>query len=259
MEAGVPLVAVRLHDPFRAAFTTRWDGDDMCSAAPFDLSLSPPSLAGPETDRPARRPVGPGRERLRACLAGAGGAPPPTLVSPFQVHGVRVSGVTEYAGGSQAEPCDGLTFQPPLDRGLAALLLFADCVPVLLVGEVDAALVHGGWRGLLAGIVQQGGATMTAPPGLAVVGPSIGPCCYRVGEEVAREFSARYGDAVVRPGPRLDLWEVAAIAAGEVGVPRAQVVNPRLCTCCNSDLFFSYRADGPATGRHGACLWSVAA
>jgi hypothetical protein len=100
---------------------------------------------------------------------------------------------------------------------------------------------------------------MTAPPGLAVVGPSVGPCCYTVGDAVARDFEARYGGGVVLPGPKLDLWEVAALAAAEVGVPRAQVVNPRLCTACNNDLFFSYRADGPSTGRHGAAVWSAAA
>lgn len=180
-------------------------------------------------------------------------------MSPYQVHGVRVTGTAEYAAEPEDRPCDGLTYRSPLDRGLVPLLLFADCVPVLLVGEVDAALVHGGWRGLLGGIVQQGAAAMTAPPGLAVVGPSIGPCCYRVGDSVARDFALRYGAGVVLPGPRLDLWEVAALAAAEVGVPRSRLVNPRLCTSCNHDLFFSYRVDGSQAGRHGAAVWGTAA
>ncbi len=256
---GVPLLVVRLPEPFRAAFTTRWDTDDAGSAGTLDLSLTPLQDIGADDASSVRKAVGPGRERLRACLTGAARDEDLVLVSPLQVHGVRVVGAAEYTRGSQVQPCDGLTLQPPLDGGLAALLLFADCVPVLLVGEVDAALVHGGRRGLLGGIVQQGGAAMTAPPGLAVIGPSIGPCCYAVGDAVARDFEARYGDGVVLPGPKLDLWEVAALAAAEVGVPRAQVVNPRLCSACNNDLFFSYRADGPSTGRHGAALWSAAA
>ncbi|MHB0979688.1 MAG: polyphenol oxidase family protein [Thermoleophilia bacterium] len=258
VEAGVPLLVVRLPEPFRAAFTTRWDTDDVGSAGALDLSLAPPRDGGAGEAHFARKAVGPGRERLRACLTDAARDEGLVLVSPLQVHGVRVVGAAEYARGSQLQPCDGLTFQPPLDGGLAPLLLFADCVPVLLVGEVDAALVHGGRRGLLGGIVQQGGAAMTAPPGLAVIGPSIGPCCYTVGDPVARDFEARYGGGVVLPGPKLDLWEVAALAAAEVGVPRARVVNPRLCTACNNDLFFSYRADGPSTGRHGAAVWSAA-
>jgi hypothetical protein len=192
---------------------------------------------------------------LRAALASLADAPEPSLVSPAQVHGVRVVGTAEYAGGEPGSACDGLTTQPNLDRGLAALLVFADCVPVVLLGEVDGAVLHGGWRGLLAGVVQQGAAAMTAPPGMAIIGPSIGPCCYEVSEELATDFERRYGDGVVRSGRRLDLWEVAARAAGEAGVPREKVVNPRLCTVCNQDLFFSYRADGAGAGRHGAVLW----
>lgn len=259
VEAGLPLLSVRLQEPFRAAFTTRWDADDPGRARPLDLSLIPVPGSSPDAPPRPRAPVGPARERLRTALAASCGGVDLTLLSPLQVHGVRVVGATEYAHGPRDRPCDGLTFRPALDAGLVPVLLFADCVPVLLVGEVDAALVHGGWRGLLGGIVGQGGAAMTAPPGLAVIGPSIGPCCYRVSDSLARDFQARFGESVVLPGPRLDLWEAATVAAGEIGVPRARVVNPRLCTSCNNDLFFSYRADGPATGRHGAAVWSVAA
>ncbi len=259
VEGGIPLLAVRLPGPFRAAFTTRWDADDMGRAGPLDLSLILMEDRDPSASSSARRPVGPGRERLGTCLSASADDRGLTFVSPLQVHGVRVVGAAEYADSPQVLPCDGLTFQPPLDGGLAPLLLFADCVPIVLVGEVDAAVVHGGWRGLLGGIVQQGGAAMTAPPGLAVVGPSIGPCCYQVGDTLARDFSARFGESVVRPGPRLDLWEVATLAAVEVGVPRERVVNPRLCTSCNNDLFFSYRREGAAAGRHGAVLWGTAA
>lgn len=259
VEGNLPLLVVRLPAPFRAAFTTRWDTDDMGRAQSLDLSLISAEVRSSSALSSPRVPVGPGRERLESCLSASAGEPGLTLVSPLQVHGVRVAGTAEYAGSPQESPCDGLTLQPPLDGGLAPLLLFADCVPIVLVGEVDAAVVHGGWRGLLGGIVQQGGAAMTAPPGLVVVGPSIGPCCYQVGDALAREFSARFGDSVVRPGSRLDLWEVATLAAAEVGVPRERVVNPRLCTSCNNDLFFSYRREGAAAGRHGAVLWAAAA
>ena len=59
--------------------------------------------------------------------------------------------------------------------------------------------------------------------------------------------------------PRVDLWEAATRALGEVGVPRGGVLNPRLCTVCNNDLFYSYRAEGPVTGRHGCVAWAATA
>ncbi len=245
---SVPLLVAKTPDRFVVAFTTSVSFDVACATeAQFDLSID----RGTEP-----RPRGAAnRSRLRAALAALADTSPPSLISPTQVHGVRVVGAAEYARGLQGSGCDGLTIQPNLDRGLAALLVFADCVPLVLLGEVDGALVHGGWKGLLAGVVQQGAAAMTAPPGLAIIGPSIGPCCYEVSEELAAEFEGRYGEGVVHPGRRLDLWEVATRAVGEVGVPRERVINPRLCTVCNRDLFFSHRADPRGAGRHGAVLW----
>lgn len=246
--ASVPMMLARVPDRFVLAFTTRRASVSDGSRDPLDLTVGSGSEPNGRTAA-ARSLVG-------RSLSSWVGCPEPTLVSPRQVHGVRVVGAAEYHGVVERTPCDGLTVQPGLDDGLAALLVFADCVPVALLGEVDAALVHGGWRGLLGGVVQHAAAGMTAPPGLAVIGPSIGPCCYEVDEHLITDFARRYGGTGA-PAPRhLDLWEVAMLAAMEVGVPRERVVNPRLCTACNPDLFYSYRKDGPATGRHGAVLWS---
>jgi copper oxidase (laccase) domain-containing protein len=143
-----------------------------------------------------------------------------------------------------------------LDRGLAALLLFADCVPIVLVGDVDMAVVHGGWRGILSGVIEQAGCAMTGPPALAVIGPSLGPCCFTVGDEVAEDFSRRFGSGVVNEN-RVDLWASASAALRELGLAPSRIVNPRLCTACNRDLFYSYRAEGPETGRHGCAAWTV--
>jgi len=113
-------------------------------------------------------------------------------------------------------------------------------------------------------VVQQAGAAMTGPPGAAVIGPSIGPCCFTVGQDVADLFAERFGPGVAlepkEPGasPRVDLWEAATRALEEMRVPRAGVLNPRLCTVCNHDLFYSYRLEGPVTGRHGCVAWAGA-
>jgi polyphenol oxidase len=245
---GVVLLVADLPHPFRAAFTTRHGG--VSGGAFSSLNLS-----GDQGDDSTL--VEDNRARVTAALTALDGGrrSPLKIVSPRQEHGFRIVGTAEYAREGTRSPCDGLTLRAPLDDGLAALLLFADCVPVILVGEVDMAVVHGGWRGLVGGVVQQGARAMTGPPGAAFVGPSIGPCCFTVGEEVAQAFAHRYGDEVVCEGPRVDLWRATERALAEVEVPAARVVNPRLCTVCNRDLFFSYRGDGPLTGRQGAVAW----
>jgi copper oxidase (laccase) domain-containing protein len=242
-----PVLVPRLPDPFRGLFTTRLGGDSTGPFASMNLDLR-------AVDDDA---VGRNRERI-ALHTGR------RLVSPMQVHGLRVVGAAEYAAGPHGGACDGLTLNPMLDQGLAAVLLFADCVPLILCGEVDMAVAHGGWRGILGGIVQQSGSAMTGPPGSAVIGPSIGPCCFTVGRDVADAFAERYGPGVVLEArepegpPRVDLWEAATRALAEIGVPVSGVLNPRLCTVCNNDLFYSYRVEGPVTGRHACVAWAGA-
>jgi YfiH family protein len=245
--AGLPVLEASLPGLFRACFTTRLGGDSHGAFASLNLD----GRSEDDPDSVARN---------RARLADAIGR---RLVSPSQVHGVRVTGLSEYVLESPDTPCDGLTIHQDIDKTLAAALLFADCVPVVLCGEVDMAVAHGGWRGILGGVVQQAGRSMMGAPATAVIGPSIGPCCFTVGEEVADSFARRYGSEVVlgraseEGGLRVDLWEAVAKAASELGVQRRHVVNPRLCTVCNRDLFYSYRREGPVTGRH-ACLGWIA-
>ena len=262
MVGGMPVFEPRLPTGYRAYFTTRVGG---ASCGPFaSMNLDPRSGEDPA--------VAANRERVARDTGRR-------LLSTMQVHELRVVGASEYLAAEIADapdgaepldrmgeaPCDGLTLNPAIDTDLAAVLLFADCVPVVMCGEVDMAVAHGGWRGILGGVVQQAGAAMTGPPGAAVIGPSIGPCCFTVGQDVADAFGARFGAEVVlapkEPGgpARVDLWEAAARSLEEMGVPRAGVLNPRLCTVCNNDLFYSYRLEGPVTGRHGCVAWAGAA
>lgn len=253
---GLPLLVGRLHIGVHVAFTTRHGGVSSGGHGTLNLGLH-------TNDAP--RAVAENRRRLAVALGSVAACEAPELVTPRQEHGLRVTGTSEYrvlAGESSfsARPgCDGLTLRPALDAGLAPLLLFADCVPVVLASEVDVAVVHAGWRGLLGGVIQQAARSMIAPPGLALIGPSIGPCCYDVSVELAEGFERRYGEGVASEGPgegrRLDLWEVASRALEEVEVPRRRMTNPRLCTSCLPELFFSHRRDGPETGRHAAVAW----
>ena len=262
---------------FRTFFTTRLGGSSQGRFA--TLNLDTRSSDDPRVVNHNRSLVmrileeagalpGRGETQTPAGDISEGDTPRYRFVSPAQAHGVRVVGAAEYVRDHPDTPCDGLTLNPMLDEGLAALLVFADCVPVVLASEVDMAVVHGGWRGILGGVVQQAGRSMTGPPAGAVIGPSIGPCCFTVGEEVARGFGARFGTKVVAEPEgatpeapagvfRVDLWAAVTKALVEMGVGEGQIVNPRLCTACNTDLFYSYRREGPVTGRQGCVAWAV--
>jgi len=175
-----------------------------------------------------------------------------------QVHGDRV-----LRAGDAAEPeADGLWTDTP---GEVLVVGVADCVPVFLWDTAGRrlALVHAGWRGTAAGIVARSierlGARGTAPSDLHVaLGPSIGPCCYAVGPEVA----AALPDAV-RPTPagqtHLDLRDANRRQALALGVPAAHIFATPPCTACDGTHFFSHRKLGPRTGRHWALAWMTQA
>ncbi|MGH2962901.1 MAG: polyphenol oxidase family protein, partial [Solirubrobacterales bacterium] len=133
--------------------------------------------------------------------------------------------------------------------GLAPLVFVADCLPVALAGARGVAMLHCGWRGLAAGIVERGADAVDADA--AVVGPGIGPCCYEVGEEVLTAFEG-LGEGVSE-GRMLDLPEVARRVLDRAGVGSVEASD--LCTSCNPRLFYSHRRDGGRTGRQAGLVW----
>ncbi len=192
---------------------------------------------------------------LLACL---GESPRLEAAWVKQVHSARVR---EAAAGDCGEG-DALWTADP---DLAVLVVTADCVPVLLggarAGAGAVAAVHAGWRGIAAGVV---GATVEAlplSPGrlTAWIGPAIGPCCYEVGEEVAREVCAAAGADFRQPGagarPHLDLGAAVAAQLTRTGIEDVRRVDA--CTRCAADRLASYRLDGTAAGRNAALIWRV--
>ena len=188
------------------------------------------------------------------------------LVVARQVHGVEVREVTQGTvdeamdGGRGRWEADGLvTAEAGLLLGAGA----ADCVPVL-VADLRLRAVgafHAGWRGTAARMAQVGLARMTEAFGtraedcVAAIGPSIGACCYEVGEEVRAAFSRQSG-VLVASGEqwRLDLWEANRQQLIAAGVPEAKVIVFGECTACSRDeegrrLYFSHRAEMGQTGR----------
>jgi YfiH family protein len=221
-----------------AAFSTRLGG---VSAPPFD-TLNLGRLTGdPE--------VRENRHRLCAALdIDAAG-----VLIGRQVHEALVRRHEEAIVPNRfAEPAPGLPEadgQATDQRGLVPLVFVADCLPVAMAGPRGVAMIHCGWRGMAAGIVQHGVEAVEATA--AAIGPSIGPCCYEVGEEVLDAFSA-LGDGAAS-GRMLDLREVARRLLEQAGVDRVEISD--LCTSCHPELFFSHRRDRGRTGRQAGLAW----
>lgn len=172
-----------------------------------------------------------------------------------QVHGRTVLTHTEQPprDGHTAADADG---QATVVRGIAPMVLTADCVPVALAGDGAVAMLHAGWRGLAANIVEAGVLALRELGAdgrfSAAIGPGAGPCCYEVSDDVRGEFAA-YGPAV-RDGRNLDLKAVAHRQLAAAGVD--QVVDVGMCTICSErSLFFSHRRDGGVTGRQAGIVW----
>jgi hypothetical protein len=158
------------------------------------------------------------------------------------------------------------------DPTLALAVQVADCVPVLVADRRTGAVaaVHAGWRGTAAGAASAAVAAMAREFGarprdlVAAVGPSIGPCCYVVGDELidafrASGFGREIGTWFARDESgtlRLDLWTANRDQLLACGVAEEAIHGSGLCTASHPEWFASYRRDGPGTGRIAAVIRS---
>jgi YfiH family protein len=224
------------------AVTTRHGGvsEGRCESLNVSYSVGDPNENVDENLRRAAECVGVGRTDLFAA---------------YQVHG---RAVTVVEGDTNPRPrCDVLITRAT-DRTL--MLRYADCTPVLLADtrRKVVGVVHAGWRGSAvraagAAVEALGQAFHSDPRDLvAGIGPAIGPCCYEVGEDVVTAFADRPWLFANR---RLDLWEANRQALTEAGVPPEQIEVAGLCTRCQSEQFFSHRANrGQPAGRFAALI-----
>lgn len=161
-----------------------------------------------------------------------------------QVHG---SVVADVAGPGPAGEADGVITSTP---GLPVTVATADCVPVVIEGDGVVAVLHAGWRGTAAGVVEEMLRSLAArgtPARRAAVGPAIGPCCYEVGPDVARHFPGFEAETTWGSGS-IDLPGAVAAKLGDLDVWRSDV-----CTM-GSEGYHSYRRDR-TTGRQVAVGW----
>ena len=137
--------------------------------------------------------------------------------------------------------------------GATVAVKTADCVPLLLVDERKrrVAAVHAGWRGTLAAIAQAAIRALEAEPAdvRAAIGPAIGPCCFEVGPEVAREFQAIFPErADLEARTTLDLVEANRRLLIAAGIAPERIDSANLCTRCEEE-FHSFRRDRERAGR----------
>jgi copper oxidase (laccase) domain-containing protein len=122
----------------------------------------------------------------------------------------------------------------------------ADCLPLVLASPGEGiAVVHAGWRGLAAGIVEAAVATFRKPEALAaVLGPAIGPCCFEVGAEVADRFPGSVVRFEGAPRPHVDLPGNTRQRLGRAGLAPGSIVDGPGCSRCHQHLLPSHRGSG---------------
>jgi YfiH family protein len=248
-------------------FSTRTGG---ASTLADDKSLN---LSYRDWDKPEH--VVENRRKFQSAL----GAQDLTLVTLKQIH----SALLRPFSAPPPEPCQG-DASASNTPGLLLAAQTADCVPILLVDPRKRAVaaIHAGWKGTLSRIAEKAVGRMHyeygSKPGdlLAALGPAIGPCCYEVGAEFVSKFTAQFADAAEyfdeprsgeEPNPlewlnrmppghqppakgvHLDLGKANRSQLLAAGLALKNIFVSDLCTVCRRDLLFSYRREGPLSGR----------
>jgi YfiH family protein len=195
-------------------------------------------------------------------LARAFGLPSRGPVTINQVHGNSVFIVEDRgAGGPHEVEADAIVTNV---EGIALGVLTADCLPILLFDPVKkvAGAVHAGWKGTVKKVTTAAVEAFTknfgSNPGdlTSALGPCIEPCCYTVDNEVQAQYKRAFGDlpGYIRKGPgsrfnTLDIRTANIDQLLNAGLRKENISTESVCTSCRNELFFSYRKEGPLTGR----------
>ncbi len=198
------------------------------------------------------------------------GVPLSDMVLSHQVHDNKILKVKKEHSGMgivrerSYESIDGLVTQ---ETGLMLVTYYADCVPIYFFDPVKKVigLSHSGWRGTLLNI---GGETLRVmkesydcfPEDIFIsYGPHIKTCCFEVDDDVADAFKSAFTWAQECITKRADKWiiDLEGIITRNLiiqGVSEEKISGCRVCTKCNSDVFFSHRGSQNQTGTGAAFL-----
>jgi YfiH family protein len=125
----------------------------------------------------------------------------------------------------------------------------ADCLPVYLFSNEQICIIHCGWRGIIKGIVKNAKRMMRDFH--YALGPSIGPCCYRVQQDVVSLYAKEYGKSIITRDDQhfLDLKSAVRQDLGD----ETLVASLDLCTYCHPEYFYSHR-NGDKKRNYGLAL-----
>jgi polyphenol oxidase len=249
-DAALPLTTFGLFADPRIAHgvTTRAGGVSLGPYSSLNLGMSVGDDPGAVNENKAR-------------MANALGFESEQMVTTPQVHGntVLLVDATTATTALQTRADILVTNQP----GFLIMQRYADCVPILLWHPHGAvvSVAHAGWRGTALNVSRTAAAAVAELGGeansiRAGIGPSIGPCCFEVGEEVVAAFPDHPDAASIGPRGRLhlDLWEINRRQLAAAGIPESQIELSGACTRCQPETYFSHRALGYPAGRFGAAI-----
>ncbi len=223
-------------------------------------------------------------ENRRRFLQAVTGNPDAPLVTLRQIHSNLTRKITTPADAGVLHSGDGLMTGRP---GILLGILTADCIPVMVADtrRKAVAIFHAGWRGTLKRIVEGGIGRMRLEFGsrpedlVAAVGPGIAQCCYSVGEEVRAEFTSQFayandlfcevydsdpvrekypllfltarapGHSPIGPSLHLDLFEANRRQLLDAGLCPEAIHVLGHCTSCQTNRYFSHRAEHGFAGR----------
>lgn len=225
------------------------------SAAPWD-SLNLGGTVGDEVLAVRRN------HELMYTALGVNGS---RAVTTWQVHSADVVvAIQPVRGRRWLAQADGIITDRP-DMPLA--MRYADCTPLLFHDPVQGVIgiAHAGWRGTVQGMaasmvraIQQVYGSRPADMQV-VIGPSISPECFQVGEEVVKAVYAYFGtlEGLMTRDPAdgtayVNLWEANRLDLQRAGVEQVEIAG--ICTVQRTDEFFSHRGEKGRTGRFGAVI-----
>lgn len=174
-----------------------------------------------------------------------------------QVHDKNVLEIVEDTT-NEIRDYDALVTKVP---NKMLMTCFADCVPILLFDKENkvVASIHSGWKGTVKQIAKNTVEYMkekyksNSEDIIAVIGPSIGPCCFEVKQDVKKQFVNIFGHSVAVEN-KVDLWMTNKLQLLNGGLKEENIECMNICTCCNNDVFYSYRKGDVEQGRFSAFI-----
>lgn len=182
------------------------------------------------------------------------------LVHMKQIHSNIVHIVNNEDNFDTPPTCDALVTNK---KNIPLMVMVADCTPILFYDPTCKAIgvAHAGRKGTFENIVANVIETMKNEYGsktediLICIGSAIGVCCYEVGAEIYKQAEEKFSYAFEQRDHKyyLDINKILLSQLKECGIKEEHIENEGICTACNTQRYFSYRAEGK-TGRFAGIL-----